>query len=126
MGSKLKTSMQEGEKYETMKIKSNKEIGLKEPLFLSEPESGSAEVNDIKLDGITYRVWSVFTNEGEPSDRLADLMQSSVETGEEIGEVVDWQLVEIGKMFLEARQIQKNRENGLTDDYGFPLEIKVY
>ena len=109
-----------------MKIKSNKEIGLKEPLFLSEPESGSAEVNDIKLDGITYRVWSVVTNEGEPSDRLADLMQSSVETGEEIGEVVDWQLVEIGKMFLEARQIQKNRENGLTDDYGFPLEIKVY
>jgi len=29
-------------------------------------------------------------------------------------------------MFLEAIQIQKNRENGLPDDYGFPLEIKVY
>jgi len=109
-----------------MKIKSNKEIGLKEPLFLSEPESCSAEVNDIKLDGITYRVWSVFANEGEPSDRLADLMQSSVESGEQVGEVVDWQLVELGKMFLEARQIQKNRENGLPDDYGFPLEIEVY
>lgn len=112
----------------TMKknIRTNKEIGLKEPLFLSEPESGSAEVNDIKLDGVTYRVWSVFANEGEPSDRLADLMQSSVESGEQVGEVVDWQLVEVGKMFLEARQIQKNRENGLPDDYGFPLEIKVY
>ena len=59
-------------------IRTNKEIGLKEPLFLSEPESGSAEVNDIKLDGITYRVWSVFANEREPSGRLADLMQSSV------------------------------------------------
>ena len=92
-----------------MKIKSNKEIGLKEPLFLSEPESGSAEVNDIKLGGITYRVWSVFANEGEPADRLADLMQSSVESGEEIGEVVDWQLVELGKMFLEVRQIQKKQ-----------------
>ena len=102
-----------------MKIKSNKEIGLKEPLFLSEPECGS-------LDGITYRVWSVFADEGEPSDRLADLIQSSVESGEQVGEVVDWQLVELGKMFLEARQIQKNRENGLPDDYGFPLEIKVY
>ena len=107
-------------------IRTNKEIGLKEPLFLSEPECGSVEVNDIKLDGITYRVWSVFTNEGEPSDRLADLMQSSVELGEQVGEVVDWQLVEIGKMILEAKQIQKNRENGLPDDYGFPLEIKVY
>ncbi len=112
----------------TMKknIRTNKEIGLKEPLFLSEPESVSAECHDIKLDGITYRVWSVFTNEGEPSDRLADLMQSSVESGEQVGEVVDWQLVELGKMFLEARQIQKNRENGLPDDYGFPLEIEVY
>ena len=109
-----------------MKIKSNKEIGLKEPLFLSEQELGLSECHDMKLGGITYRVWSVFANEGEPSDRLADLMQSSVESGEQVGEVVDWQLVEIGKMFLEARQIQKNRENGLPDDYGFPLEIKVY
>ena len=112
----------------TMKknIRTNKEIGLKEPLFLSEPECGSAEVNDIKLDEIIYRVWSVFADEGEPSDRLADLMQSSVESGEQVGEVVDWQLVELGKMFLEARQIQKNRERGLPDDFGFPLEIKVY
>ena len=107
-------------------IRTNKEIGLKEPLFLSEPESGSAEVNDIKVDGITYRVWSVFANEGEPSDSLADLMQSSIESGEQVGEVVDWQMIEIGKIFLEAKQILKNRENGLPDDYGFPLEIKVY
>ena len=107
-------------------IRTNKEIGLKEPLFLSEPECGSAEVNDIKLDGITYRVWSVFADEGEPSDRLADLMQSSVESGEHVGEVQDWQLVELGKMFLEGKQIQKNRENGLPDDYGFPLEVRVY
>ena len=112
----------------TMKknIRTNKEIGLKEPLFLSEPESVSAECHDIKLDGITYRVWPVFANEGEPSDSLADLMQSSIESGEQVGEVVDWQLVEIGRMVLEARQIQKNRENGLPDDYGFPLEIEVY
>ena len=109
-----------------MKIKSNKEIGLKEPLFLSEPEVGSAEFNDIKLDGITFRVWSVFANEGEPSDRLADLMQSSVESGEQIGEVRDWQHVELGRMIIEAKQIQKNRENGLPDEYGFPLEIEVY
>ena len=111
----------------TMKknIRTNKEIGLKEPLFLSESDCGSAECHDIKLDGITYRVWSVFADEGEPSDRLADLMQSSVESGEQVGEVVDWQLVELGKMFLEARQIQKNRENGLPDDYGFPLEIDI-
>ena len=112
----------------TMKknIRTNKEIGLKEPLFLSESDCGSAECHDIKLDGITYRVWSVFADEGEPSDRLADLMQSSVESGEQVGEVVDWQLVEIGRMILEARQIKKNRESGLPDDYGFPLEIKVY
>ena len=112
----------------TMKknIRTNKEIGLKEPLFLSEPESGSAECHDIKLDGITYRVWSVFADEGDPSDRLADLMQSSVESGEEVGEVYDWQLIELGRMILEAKQILKNRENGLPDDYGFPLEIKVY
>ena len=87
-------------------IRTNKEIGLKEPLFLSEPESGSAEVNDIKLDGITYRVWSVFANEGEPSDRLANLMQSSVESGEQVGEVVDWKIVEIARMVLAAREIQ--------------------
>ena len=109
-----------------MKIKSNKEICLKEPLFLSEPESVLAECHDIKLDGITYRVWSVFADEGEPSDRLADLMQSSVESGEQVGEVVDWQLVEIGRMILEAKQILKNRERGLPDDYGFPLEIEIY
>ena len=107
-------------------IRTNKGIGLKEPLFLSEPESCSAEVNDIKLGGITYRVWSVFANEGEPSDRLAGLMQSSVESGEQIGEMYDWQLIELGRMILEAKQILKNKENGLPDDYGFPLEIKVY
>ena len=107
-------------------IRTNKEIGLKEPLFLSEPEGVSAECHDIKLDGITYRVWSVFADEGEPSDRLADLMQSSIESGEQVGEVYDWQLIELGRMILEAKQILKNRENGLPDDYGFPFEIKVY
>ena len=100
--------------------------GLKDPLFIGDPEVGSAECHDIKLGGITYRVWSVFASEGEPSDRLAELMQSSVESGEQVSEVVDWQLVEIGKMILEARQIQKNRERGLPDDYGFPLEIEIY
>ena len=109
-----------------MKIKSNKEIGIKEPLLLSEPESGSAEVNDIKLGGITYRVWSVFANEGEPSDRLVDLIQSSVESGEEVGEVRDWQMIELGRAILEGKKILENRVNGLPDDYGFPLEIKVY
>ena len=67
-------------------IRTNKEIGLEEPLFLNEQEVGSAEVNDIKLGGITYRVWSVFADEGESSDRLADLMQSSIESDEEVGE----------------------------------------
>ncbi|MBR5091593.1 MAG: hypothetical protein IK093_19395 [Ruminiclostridium sp.] len=100
--------------------------GLKDPLFIGNPAVGSAERHDIKLGGITYRVWSVFASEGEPSDRLADLMQSSVESEEQVGEVYDWQLVELGKMFLEARQIQKNREKGLPDDYGLPLEIKVF
>ena len=100
--------------------------GLKDPLFIGDPAVSSAERHDIKLGGITYRVWSVFADEGEPSDRLADLMQSSVESGEQVGEVVDWQLVEIGRMVLEARQIQKNMERGLPDDYGFPLEIEIY
>lgn len=107
-------------------IRTNKEIGLEEPLFLNEQEVGAAERHDIKLGDITYRVWSVFANEGEPSDRLADLMQSSVETGEQVDDVVAWHLVEIGRMILEAKQIQKNRENGLPDDYGFPLEIDIY
>ena len=112
----------------TMKknIRTNKEIGLKEPLFLSEPECGSAEVNDVTLGKTTYRIWSVYASEGEPSDRLADLMQSSIESGEEVGEEHDWLMIEYGKMMLEVMQIQKNRGNGLPDDYGFPLEIKVY
>ena len=109
-----------------MKIKSNKEIGLKDPLLIGDPEVSSAERHDIKLDGITYRVWSVFANEGEPSDRLADLMQSSVESGEEVGEVRDWQMIELGRAILEGKKILENRVNGLPDDYGLPLEIEVY
>ena len=109
-----------------MKIKSNKEIGLKDPLFIGDPEVGSAECHDIKLDGITYRVWSVFANEGEPSDRLADLMQSSVESCEDVGEVRDWQMIELGRAILEGKKILENRVNGLPDDYGLPLEINVY
>ena len=31
-----------------MKIKSNKEIGLKDPLFIGDPEVGSAECHDIR------------------------------------------------------------------------------
>ncbi len=53
-------------------------------------------------------------------------MQSSIESGEEVGEEHDWLMIGYGKMMLEVMQIQKNRGNGLPDDYGFPLEIKVY
>ena len=53
-------------------------------------------------------------------------MKSSVESGEEDGEVRDWQMIELGRAILDGKKILENRVNGLPDDYGFPLEIKVY
>ena len=70
-------------------IRTNEEIGLEEPVFKSNPGIGSTEVNEVTLGKTTYRVWSVFASEGEPSDRLVDLMQSSIESGEEVGEEHD-------------------------------------
>ena len=108
------------------KIRTNEEIGLEEPVFKSNPGIGSTEVNDVTLGKKTFRIWSVFASEGDPSDRLADLMQTSIESGEEVGEVHDWQMIELGKAILTGRKILENREKGLPDDYGLPLEIKVF
>ena len=100
--------------------------GLSEPKFAGNTDVGSVERHDLKLGKKTFRIWSVFASEGDPSDRLADLMQTSIESGEEVGEVHDWQMIELGKAILTGKKILENREKGLPDDYGLPLEITVY
>ena len=61
---------------------------------LEKPQCGGAqcEYSDITLDGVTYRVWSAFVGKEDASRRLSDLMLRSVNSGEEVGEVVDWRV----------------------------------
>ena len=47
------------------------------------------EYHDHYLNGVTYRVWSVFEGQTNAAKSLSNLMLRRLETGEEIGSVSD-------------------------------------
>ena len=50
---------------------------------------GDAQYHDHYLNGVTYRVWSVFEGQTNATKSLSNLMLRRLETGEEIGSVSD-------------------------------------
>ena len=50
---------------------------------------GDAQYHDHYLNGITYRVWSVFEEQTDAAKSLSNLMLRRLETGDEVGTVTD-------------------------------------
>ena len=48
---------------------------------------GDVQYHDHFIDGVTYRVWSVFEGQTSAAKSLSNLMLRRLETGEEIGSV---------------------------------------
>ena len=66
-----------------------REYDLDKPLCKDDPQVQSAEYTDHYIDGVTYRVWSAFEGRTDPAESLGGLMLRKLESGEEVGEVVD-------------------------------------
>ena len=47
------------------------------------------EYHDHYLNGVTYRVWSVFEGQTNAAKSLSNLMLRKLETGDEVGSVTD-------------------------------------
>ena len=50
---------------------------------------GDTQYHDHFIDGVTYRVWSVFEGQTNAAKSLSNLMLRRLETGDEIGSVSD-------------------------------------
>lgn len=50
---------------------------------------GDAQYHDHYLNGVTYRVWSVFEGQTSAAKSLSDLMLRRLEMGDEVGTVTD-------------------------------------
>ena len=50
---------------------------------------GDAQYHDHYLNGVTYRVWSVFEGQTSAAKSLSNLMLRRLETGDEVGTVTD-------------------------------------
>ena len=50
---------------------------------------GDAQYHDYYLNGVTYRVWSVFEGQTSAAKSLSNLMLRRLETGDEIETVTD-------------------------------------
>ena len=50
---------------------------------------GDVQYRDHFIDGVTYRVWSVFEGQTSAAKSLSNLMLRRLETGDEIGSVSD-------------------------------------
>lgn len=53
------------------------------------PNQSDAQYHDHYLNGVTYRVWSVFEGRTSAAKSLSNLMLRRLETGDEIGVVTD-------------------------------------
>ena len=65
---------------------------------------GDAQYHDHFIDGVTYRVWSVFEGRTNAAKLLSDLMLRKLESGEEVGEVEDGFEEMIRRKFKEAEE----------------------
>ena len=50
---------------------------------------GDAQYHDHYLNGVTYRVWSVFEGQTSAAKSLSNLMLRRLETGDEVSAVTD-------------------------------------
>lgn len=50
---------------------------------------GDAQYHDHYLNGVTYRVWSVFEGQTSAAKSLSNLMLRRLEMGDEVGTVTD-------------------------------------
>ena len=69
------------------RIKIRKRESTLEPSLCQ--NQGDAQYHDHYLNGVTYRVWSVFEGQNSAAKSLSNLMLRRLETGDEIGVVTD-------------------------------------
>ena len=62
------------------------------------------EYHDHYLNGVTYRVWSVFEGQTNAAKSLSDLMLRKLESGQEVSEVEDGFEEMIRRKFKEAEE----------------------
>ncbi len=65
---------------------------------------GDVQYRDHFINGVTYRVWSVFEGQTNAAKSLSNLMMRKLESGEEVGEVEDGFEEMIRRKFKEAEQ----------------------
>lgn len=66
-----------------------REYNLDKALCKNDPKVQSVEYTDHYINGVTYRVWSAFEGKTNAADSLSGLMLRKLESGEQVGEVVD-------------------------------------
>ena len=66
-----------------------REYNLDKALCESDPKVQSVEYTDHYINGVTYRVWSAFEGKTNAADSLSGLMLRKLESGEQVGDVVD-------------------------------------
>ena len=68
-------------------------IKIKKREYTLEPSlcqnQGDAQYHDHYLNGVTYRVWSVFEEQTDAAKSLSNLMLRRLETGDEVSTVTD-------------------------------------
>ena len=72
------------------KIKVKEKVnGLELPLCQKDAAVAVGGYQDNFINGVTYRVWSVFEGQNSAAKSLSNLMLRRLETGDEIGVVTD-------------------------------------
>ena len=72
------------------KIKVKEKVnGLEKPLCQKDTAVAVGGYQDNFIDGVTYRVWSVFEGQTDAEQSLENLMLRRLESGEDVGEVCD-------------------------------------
>ncbi len=71
-------------------IKADEKVnGLEKPLCQKDFDVEVGGYQDNFIDGVTYRVWSAFEGGTNMEQSLENLMLRKLETGEDMGEVID-------------------------------------
>lgn len=79
----------DGRTDETVSGKSESHLRTVGKGLQSNSKTDGGEYTDHYINGVTYRVWSAFEGKTNAADSLSGLMLRKLESGEQVGEVVD-------------------------------------
>lgn len=102
----------------TVKKAAAPSVNLKKAQCRDNSDVQYSEFHDCTLNGVTYRVWSAFLGKEDAAHHLSNLMLRSLESGEEVGEIVDWREIEIDRIIRETLEVARlaKQNDTQTDD----------